>query len=117
TIDHSRHVALQGILEDWTEFRSLRYAIAGGPKALRIAHEIRIAEIHRRGSAETDLLLPANDAVYIVPPDKDDERELQPDRRLQLLGVHHESSVARDGNDATLRIQELRRYRARHGNP
>src|SRR4029077_7920623 len=103
TIDHSRHVALQGILEDWTEFRSLRYAIAGGPKTLRIAHEIRIAEIHRRGSAETNLLLPANDAVSIVPPDQDDQRELQPDRRLQLLGVHHESSVSCHRDHSALR--------------
>ena len=41
----------------------------------------------------------------MVLEDQDDEVELEPDRRLQLLAVHHEAAVAADGHDAAFGIE------------
>ena len=55
-----------------------------------------IAEGHAEIGEAVDRLLPADHAVGAVLEDQHDEIELEADRRLQLLAVHHEAAVAAD---------------------
>ena len=60
-----------------------------------------------------DRLLPADHAVGVVVQDQHDQVELQPDRGLQFLAVHHEAAVAADRHHAPVRIQHGGHHRRR----
>ena len=67
------------------------------------------------GPAEVAQLVPGDQAVLGVVPDQDDERRLHAHRRLDLLRIHHEAGVARHRDDLAVRVGELGRDRAGHG--
>ena len=66
-----------------------------------------------RSAAELALLLHADQAVAVVVEDQRDERHLLAHRGLQLLGIHQEAAIARDGNHVAIRVQQLGGDRAR----
>ena len=56
---------------------------------------------------KTNLLIPANHAIPIVPPDEDDDRQAKAHRRFKFLRIHHEACVTRHGHHLTFRIEKL----------
>ena len=59
-------------------------------------------------------LVPGDEPVLGVIPDQHHERRFHPQRRLDLLRVHHEARVAGDRDHFALGVRELGGDRARH---
>ena len=77
---------------------------------LRILHEIRVAEGQAEVREVIDRLLPTDHAIGGVVQDQHDQVQLEPDRGLEFLRVHHEAAVAADREDASLRMQDRRHH-------
>ena len=81
--------------------------------ALGVFHEVRIAEGETEVREFIHRLLPADHAIGGVLQDQDHEVELQPDRRLHLLRIHHEAAVAAHRHHPPVRIEDRGHHRRR----
>ena len=83
------------------------HAQAATAEGLGELDEVRIAERHAGIAPVAAELLPADDAVGIVPEQDDHDRELQANRRLQLLQVHEKPAVTSHRDHLPFGMQQL----------
>ena len=88
------------------------------PNARGQRGEVGVDEVGARDAARiVPLLMHPDRPVHAVVDDEDDDRGLVLHRRRELLPRHQEVAVARDRDDGSLRMQELRRDGGRHAVP
>ena len=78
---------------------------------LGVLDEVGVAERQAPVGEVVDRLLPADHPVGVVLDDQHDQVELQPDRGLELLRVHHEAAVAAHRQHALARVQHRGHHR------
>ena len=98
--------------------RRSKVAALGDPRslgsiALRIFHEIGITKGQAKIRETVDGLLPPDHAVGEVLKNENDQIELEANRRLHLLRIHHEAAVAADGHYPPFRAKDRRHHRGR----
>jgi hypothetical protein len=74
------------------------HAVAARTEALGVLHEVGVREADVAGAPELAVLVPLDQAVLPVLPDQHHQIQAEPQRRLELLRVHHEARVAADGH-------------------
>src|SRR5262249_23938338 len=94
TVKDRRYFTLQRVDKDGPQLRWILQGIPNNAEAFRITHEIGVAEFHGRCPAKPQLLLPANHAVSVVPPDQNSPGQSQTHRCLKLLRVHQKSTIS-----------------------
>src|SRR5918995_946741 len=113
--DNGWHVEAQSLPKPLGEILRSLAAPGRHPERLGELHEVWVAEVHPKVSAERLILLPHYGAVLPVLPHDGDEGCLQAHSGLQLLAVHQETSVAADGYDLAVWVDELGGYCGRNG--
>ena len=73
--------------------------------------------VRPKSGKSSDRLLPADHAVRIVLQDQHDQVQPEPDRRFQLLAVHHEAAIAAHRQHPPVRIQHGGHHRRRQPRP
>ena len=119
TLDDDDLVEVEGLLEHHGEVVPLLHGHADRPVALGEPGEIRIGIVQPEAPEPHVLLLPLDEPEGVVVQDQHDNRDVQPHRGLELLGVHHESAVAHHGKHPAFGMDQLggkgRRQARTHG--
>src|ERR1700755_2857313 len=85
--DQMQTALLKSSFEHVLECPVMADAPALGAIRLRVSDKIRIAEIQSEVGKSIDLLFPPDHPVGAILEYEDDEIELEPHRRLKLLGI------------------------------
>src|SRR5262245_28666895 len=111
-VDQAGSAAGKGRFESRDELVRGLDALAAGAERPRQAHESGVAERLASLAAVAGELLPSVHPVGVIAEAHDDDLQVKAPRRLQLLDVHQQSTVAGDGHHPPIGMEKGGRHGA-----